>query len=139
MLFYLILTLRKLNFLTSGSFLLNHFYFESFLSHLAQVYIFEYIFTKLVIFILLLLSSTLLFFLHCMLKILRYEQTFCEIDESISSQSDPSSDVIFWVLIVNPFSLLCSIFFFPVFPLVSCLWLSQSAQILLVNLLWVFS
>ena len=33
-------------------------------------------------------------FLHCMLKILRYEQIFCEIDESIALQHDPSSDVI---------------------------------------------
>ena len=43
-----------------------------------------------------------------------------------------SSDVIFWVLIVNPFSLLYSIFFFPencvsFGLLVSCLSLSQSA------------
>ena len=93
--------------------LLNHFYFDSFLSHLIQVYIFVYIFIKLVIFILFVLSATVMFFLHCMLNILRYEQTSCEIDEWIASQHDPSSDVIFWVFIVNPFSLLCSIFFSP--------------------------
>ena len=91
--------------------LLNHFYFESFSSHIMQVYIFVYIFIKLAIFILFLLSSTVMFFLHCMLNILRYEKIFCEIDEWIASQFDPSSDVIFWVFIVNPFSLLCSIFF----------------------------
>ena len=37
------------------------------------VYIFVYIFIKLAIFILFLLSSTVMFFLHCMLKILRYQ------------------------------------------------------------------
>ena len=75
--------------------LLNHFYFESFSSHIIQVYIFVYIFIKLAIFILFLLSSTVMFFLHCMLNILRYEKIFCEIDESIASQHDPSSDVVF--------------------------------------------
>ena len=35
------------------------------------------------------------FFLHWLLNILRYEKIFCEIDESITSQHDPSSDVIF--------------------------------------------
>ena len=52
-----------------------------------------------------------MFFLHCILNILRYEKFFCEFDEWIASKPNPSSDVIFWVLIVNPFSLLCSIFF----------------------------
>ena len=32
-----------------------------------------------------LLSLTLMFFLHCMLSILRYENISCEIDESITS------------------------------------------------------
>ena len=93
--------------------LLNHFYFESFLSHVIQVYIFAYISKKLVvsIFLLLLLSSTVMFFLHCMLNNLRYEKIFWEIDEWIASQLNPSSDEIFWVLRVNPFSFLCSIFF----------------------------
>ena len=91
--------------------LLNHFYFKSFLSCIIQVYIFVYIFITSVILILFLLSSTVMFFMHCMLKILRYEKIFCEIDEWIASQHDPLSDVIFWVFIVNPFSLLCSIFF----------------------------
>ena len=36
-----------------------------------------------------------MFFLHCMLNILRYEKIFCEIDESIALQHDPSSDLIF--------------------------------------------
>ena len=73
--------------------------------------IFVYLFIKLVVFSLFLLSSTIMFFLHRMLNILRYEKIFCEIDEWIASYLDPSSDVIFWVLIVAPFSLLCSIFF----------------------------
>ena len=42
-----------------------------------------------------LLFSTEMFFLHCMLKILRYEKIFCEIEKSIASYRDPSSDVIF--------------------------------------------
>ena len=42
---------------------------------------------------------------------MRCEQIFCEIDEWIASQLDPSSDVIFWVLTVNPFSILYSTFF----------------------------
>ena len=62
--------------------LLNHFYFESFSSH---IYICTYIFIKLTIFIPFLLSSTVIFFLHCMLNILRYEKIFCEIDEWIAS------------------------------------------------------
>ena len=73
--------------------------------------IFVYLFIKLVVFSLFLLSSTVMFFLHRMLNILRYEKIFCEIDEWIASYLDPSSDVIFWVLIVAPFSLLCSISF----------------------------
>ena len=123
---------------------MNHFYFESFLSHMIQVYIFEYIFKKLVIFILFLSSLIVIIFLHYILNILRYEKIFCETDERIALKLDPSSDVIFWVLIVNSFSLLCSIFFFPencvsFGLLVSYLSLSQSAFILLVYLLWGFS
>ena len=88
---------------------MNHFYSEPFLSHIVQVYIFVYIFVKLIIFILFLLSSTIIIFLHCMVNILRYEKIFCETDKSIASWLSPSSDMIFWVLIVNPFSLACSI------------------------------
>ena len=92
--------------------LLNHFYFESFFfTYDIDIYIFVYVFIKLLIFILFLLSSTVITFLHCMLNILRYEKKLCEIDEWIASQLNPSSDVIFWMRIVNPFSLLCSIFF----------------------------
>ena len=91
--------------------LLNQFYLESFLSHIIQVYIFVYILIKLVVFVLFLLSSTGMFFLHCMLNVLRYENVFCKIDEWIASQPNPSSDVLLWVLILNSFSLLCSIFF----------------------------
>ena len=77
--------------------LLNHFYFESFLSHVIQVYIFAYISKKLVvsIFLLLLLSSTVMFFLHCMLNNLRYEKIFCETDKWTAPQHDSSIDVIF--------------------------------------------
>ena len=120
--------------------LLNHFCFQSFSPLIILVYIFAYIFIKLAIFILFLLSSTVMFFLHCMLNILRYEKIFCEIDESIASQQDPSSDVIF--LGVH------SEFIFPFIEhffsqenfvsfniLVSCLLLSQSAKIPLANLL----
>ena len=44
-----------------------------------------------------LLSLTVMFFLHCMLNILRYEnkKIFCEIDESIASYHNLSSNVIF--------------------------------------------
>ena len=124
--------------------LLNRFYFESFWSHIIQVYIFVYIFIKLAIFILFLLSSTVMFFLHCMLNILRYEKIFCEIDESIASQHDPSSDVIFLGVHSESIFPFMEYFFSQencVFfgLLVSCLSLSQSAQILLVNLLWGFS
>ena len=119
--------------------LLNHFYFKSFSSHIIQVYIFVCIFIKLAMFINFLLSSTVMLFLHQTLNILRYEKIFCEIDESIASQQDPSSDVIF--LGVH------SEFIFPFIEhffsqenfvsfniLVSCLLLSQSAKIPLVNL-----
>ena len=78
-------------------------------------------------------------FLHCMLIILRHEKIFCEIDEPIASQHDPSSDVIF--LGVHSESIFPFMEFFSQENclsfglLVSCLVLSQSAQILLVNLL----
>ena len=74
---------------------LNHFYFESFSSHIISVHIFVYLFIKLAIFIVFLLSSTVLFFLHCMLSILIYEKIFYKIDESIALQHNPSSDSIF--------------------------------------------
>ena len=38
-----------------------------------------------------------MFFLHCMLNILRYEKIFCETDESITSYYDPWSDVMMGV------------------------------------------
>ena len=60
-----------------------------------------------------LLSSSVMFFLHSMLNILRYDKTFCEIDEWIASQPVPPSDVIFWVLIMTTFFLLRSVFFYP--------------------------
>ena len=49
------------------------------------MYIYVHIFIKLVIFILVVLYSTVIFFLHCMLDILRYEKIFCETDEWIAS------------------------------------------------------
>ena len=45
------------------------------------IYICIYIFIKLATFTLFLLSLTVMFFLHCMLNILRYEKIFCKIDE----------------------------------------------------------
>ena len=76
------------------------------------VYIFIYfIYIYLAIFFPFLLSSTVMFFLHCMLNILRHEKIFCEIDESIASKHDPQMMWYFWVSIVNLFALLCSIFF----------------------------
>ena len=53
--------------------LLNHFYFESFSSHVIQVYICIYI-DNVSYFIFFLLSSTVTLFLHCMLNVLRYEK-----------------------------------------------------------------
>ena len=123
---------------------LNHFYFEPFLSHIMQVYIFVYIFIKLAIFILFLLSSTVMLFLHCMLNILRYENFFWKIDEPNTSQRNPSSDVIFLGVhseyvfrFMEHFSSQENCVSFDL--LVSCLQLSQSAQILLINLLRSFS
>ena len=120
--------------------LLNIFYFESFSSHIMQVYIFIYICKVSYV----QSFSIAMFFLHCMLNILRYEKIFCEIDESIASQHDPSSDVIF--LGVHSESIFPFMEYFfsqencvSFGLLVSCLSLSQSAQILLVNLLWGFS
>ena len=85
------------------------------------------------------LSSTVMIFLHCMLIILRHEKIFREIDEPIASQHDPSSDVIFLGVhseSIFPFMEFCSQENCLSFGLlVSCLVLSQSAQILLVNLL----
>ena len=90
--------------------LLNHFHFESFWSHIIQVYVFVYVLVKLALFILFLLSSAVMFFLHCMLKTLTYEKTFCEIDESIASQDNLLSDVIFLGVYSESISLLWSIF-----------------------------
>ena len=48
------------------------------------IYIYIYIFIKLAMLVPFLLSSTVMFFLHCMLNILRYGKIFCEIEESIA-------------------------------------------------------
>ena len=73
-----------------------------------------------------------MFFLHCMLNILRHEKIFCEIDEPITSQHAPSSDVIF--LGVHSESIFPFMEYFfsqencvSVGLLASCLSLSQSA------------
>ena len=75
------------------------------------IYVYIYIFIKLAILILFLLSSALMFFLHYMLNILRYKKMFCEIDESILHSTIHQVMWYFWTFIVNPFSLLWSIFF----------------------------
>ena len=85
------------------------------------IYIFVYIFIKLAIFILFLLSSTAMFFLHCMLNILRYEKYFVKLMSRLLHSTIHQVMWYFWVFVVNPFSLLWSIFFLKktVFPLVS--------------------
>ena len=82
-------------------------------------------------------------FLNFMLNILTYENIFCEIDESIALRHDPSGEVVF--LGVHSQSIFPFMEFFfsqencvSFGLLVYCLLLSQSAEILLVNLLWVF-
>ena len=51
----------------------------------SYIYMFVYIFIKLAVFIPFLLSSTIIFFLHCTLNIFRYEKIFCEIGQAIDS------------------------------------------------------
>ena len=76
---------------------------------------FVYILIKLAIFIL------FLFLLRCMLNILRYEQIFCEIDESIASYHNPLKDMIFLDVLSEPIFPFMQYFFLKktVFPLVS--------------------
>ena len=86
-----------------------------------------------------------MFFLHCRLNILRYEKIFREIDESIVSQHDPSSDVIFLgvhsksIFTVTEYFIsrkLC----FHLFSLsLAYRWVNQLRYIHLVNLLCGFS
>ena len=100
--------------------------------------IFVSIFIKLAIFSLLLLSLTAVFFLHCILNILRYEKIFSEINERIFVNwlimlHSTIHQVMwyFWVFIVNPLYFLWSIFSqencVSLGLFVSCLSLSQSA------------
>ena len=95
------------------------------------MYIYIYIYKKLAIFILFLLSSTVMFFMHCMLNILKYEKTFYEIGESISSWHDPSSDVMFLGVHSKSIFPFMEFFFLEKIVsfglLVSCLSLSQLA------------
>ena len=95
------------------------------------IYICIYIFIKLAIFILFLLSSTVMFFLRCMLNILIYEY-FVKLMSRLLYSTIHQVMWYFWVFIVDPFSLLWSIFFlnktvmFPLFslPLAYC-WVNQ--------------
>ena len=75
------------------------------------MYIYIYIYKVTYIHPFFLFFSTGIIFLHCMLNILKYEKKLFETDQWIASWLHPSSDVIFWMPIVNPFSLLCSILF----------------------------
>ena len=112
-----------------------------------MVYIYLYIYFKVSYIHLFVLFSTVMFFLHCMLNILRYEKILCEIDESIVRLVENTIHQVMWyfsVFVVNPFSLLWSTFFsqknYVSFGLLfSFLSLSQLTLILLVNLLWGFS
>ena len=71
-----------------------------------------YIFIKLAIFILFVLSSTVMFFLHCMLNILRYEKKkLVKLMSRLLHSTIHQLMWYFWVFIVHPFSLLWSIFF----------------------------
>ena len=51
-----------------------------------------------------------MFFLHCMQNILRYEKIFCELKSQLLHSTITQMVWYFWVFIVNPFSLLWSIF-----------------------------
>ena len=76
------------------------------------IYISGYIFIKLAIFIIFLLSSTVMFFMHCMLNILRYEKK--KIVTLMNRLLHSTIDQVMWylwVFIMNTFSLLWSIFF----------------------------
>ena len=67
------------------------------------------------------LSSVVMFFLHCMLNILRHKKIFCEIDESTGSWHNPSSDVIFLAVYSEAIFPFMGYFFLKktVFPLIS--------------------
>ena len=95
------------------------------------IYICIYIFIKLAIFILFLLSSTVMFFLRCMLNILIYEY-FVKLMSRLLYSTIHQVMWYFWVFIVDPFSLLWSIFFlnktvmFPLFSLpLAYYWVNQ--------------
>ena len=85
------------------------------------MYLYIYIYSKLAIFILFLLSSTVMFFLHCMLNILRLKKYFVKLLSRLVHSTVHQVMWYFLVFIVNPFSLLCSVFFLKntMFPLVS--------------------
>ena len=86
------------------------------------IYIYKVNCIHFLLLLLFLLSWTALFFLHCILNILRYEKMFCEMDESIASEHDPSSDVIFMSVHSESIFHFMEYFFFLIktkFPLVS--------------------
>ena len=68
-----------------------------------------------------LLSSTVKFFLHCMLNVLRLKKYFVKLLSRLVHSTVHQVMWYFLVFIVNPFSLLCSVFFLKntMFPLVS--------------------
>ena len=68
-----------------------------------------------------LLSSTVMFFLHCVLNVWGMKKYFVKLMSRLLHSTIHQVMWYFWVFIVNPFSLLWSIFFLKktVFPLVS--------------------
>ena len=85
-----------------------------------------------------LLSSTVMFFLHCVLNFWGMKKYFVKLMSRLLHSTIHQVMWYFWVFIVNPFSLLWSILCISFGLLVSCLSLSQSVQILLVKPLWGF-
>ena len=83
-----------------------------------DIYIYIYIFTKFTIFILFLLSSTVVFFLHCMLNLLRYEKLWNVVKLMSRFLRSTIHQVMwfFWMFIVNAFYLLWSIFLKKIAP-----------------------
>ena len=83
-----------------------------------DIYIYIYIFTKFAIFILFLLSSTVVFFLHCILNLLRYEKLWNVVKLMSRFLRSTIHQVMwfFWMFIVNAFYLLWSIFLKKIAP-----------------------
>ena len=79
-------------------------------THNISIYICKYI-SKVSYIHYFLLSSTVMVFLYCMLNILRYEKIFVKLTSRLIHNIIHQVMRYFWVFIVNPFSLLLSIFF----------------------------